>query len=172
MRFPSAPATLAPALALLAATLGACGTTTLTGDVGDTLSGGGVDVTVRRVALKVPVPEHDVTGLATPAAGHKLIGAEVRVCSTNRAAIGSFDFEVALKGGGHGRLKFPQHSYPDSLDIVREGCDDGWVVFEIPRSTSPELLRFGFDDTGTAVRYGGGRPESHERFSWRLRGSS
>src|SRR5512142_2393765 len=96
------------AVALLAAAVVAgCGTTTKSGQIGETLSGGGVRVTLERVDVHPPVPRHDVTGLATPAAGNRLIGARVRVCSKVCPAIGTWDFALSLDGGGSAQIKFP-----------------------------------------------------------------
>lgn len=153
------------ALLLLAA---ACGTTTGSAKVGQTLSGGGVHVTVQRVDLRPPIPAHDVTGLSSPRPGDRLIAARVRICSTVGPAIGTFDFAISLAGGGDGVVKFPQENYANGFDSLRTGCSAGWVVFEIPASSTPAKIRFNFDDTGSGSGSMSGRPETHERFSWAL----
>src|SRR5437764_409102 len=95
------PGRLVRAMVLVAASgLAACGTTTASGRVGFTLSGVGVRVTLERVDRHPPVPRDDVTGLSVPAPGERLIGTRFRVCSTAGQAIGTFNFEINLAGGG------------------------------------------------------------------------
>jgi hypothetical protein len=144
----------------------ACGTTTRSGQLGDTFSGGGIEVTVDAIDERPPVPKHDVTGLSSPARGDRLIAARVHICSKQGAAIGTFDFALSLAGGGDARVKFPQTNYPDGFDSLRTGCSRGWIVFELPSGKQPSKVRFAFDDTGASNGSFGGRSESHERFSW------
>jgi hypothetical protein len=159
---------LLPVLAV-APTLVGCGTTTKSAHVGDTLSAGGVRVTLERIDERPPVPSDDVSGLSTPAPGDRLLGAQVKVCSKVGPAIGSYDFSVSLADGSQGRVKFPALNYPDSFDVVRIGCARGWLVFEYPRPTRPTEIHFRFDDTGNnAGNAGGSRSETHERFTWKL----
>jgi hypothetical protein len=144
------------------------GTTTKSGQVGATFSGGGLKVTVERVDRRPPVPGDDVTGLSSPAPGNRLIAARVRVCNKYDFAVGTYDFGLTLDGGGDGAVKFPQMNYPDGFDSVRTGCARGWIVFELPISRKPAKIRFAYDDTGSGGSNVSGRPESHERFSWSL----
>jgi hypothetical protein len=46
---------------------------------------------------------------------------------------------------------------------VRDGCGEGWVVFEIPQASQPDRVTFGFEDTGTSQH-----PETQvdAKFSW------
>jgi hypothetical protein len=149
--------------------LAGCGTTSKSGHVGDTLSAGGVQVTLERIDERPPVPSDDVSGLSTPAPGDRLLGARVKVCSKVGPAIGSYDFSMSLADGGQGQVKFPAQNYPDGFDVVRIGCARGWVVFEYPRPTRATEIHFKFDDTGNnAGNVGGSRSETHERFSWKL----
>jgi hypothetical protein len=104
--------------ALVALAFTGCGTTSASGRVGSTLSGGGISVTLQRVDLRTPVPSHDITGLSTPAPGDRLIGTRVRVCGNNGAAIGTFNFTISVSGGGAGRVKFPSMYYPGQLQAV------------------------------------------------------
>jgi hypothetical protein len=143
-----------------------CGTTTKSGHVGDTFSGGGLKVTVERVELRPPAPGDDVTGLSSPAPGNRLIAARVRVCNKYDFAVGTYDFGLSLDGGGEGTVKFPQMNYADGFDHVRTGCARGWIVFELPSSRKPSKIHFAYDDTGSGGSNMSGRPESHERFSW------
>jgi hypothetical protein len=148
--------------------LAGCGTTTRSGHIGETFSGGGLRVTVERVDQHPPVPAGDVTGLSSPAPGDRLLGARVHICSKQGAAIGTYDFALALDGGGAGRVKFPQENYANAFESLRTGCARGWIVFELPRASRVSTITFAFDDTGTSNANGSGRPESHERFSWSL----
>ena len=155
-------------LLLLAATallLAGCGTTERSGKVGDTLEANGIEVTVDEVDNSVAVPESDVTGLSQPAAGSKLVGIRVEVCSDHGGAIGPYDFGIETSSGGEARLKFPQRNYATSFDSLRDDCGDGWVVLEIPEGDTPERVTFGFADSGQAGPQGAG-DEVDARFSW------
>jgi hypothetical protein len=159
------------AMTLIAAVgLAACGTTTASGRVGSTLSGGGVSVTLQRLDRHPPVPSGDVTGLSVPAPGQRLVGARFRVCSTAGQAIGTFNFVVNLQDGGSEAPKYAAQNYPDSFGVVRTGCTAGWIVFQIPRTSRPQAVAFKFDDTGdqTSVNVPGRHPEVHDHFSWTL----
>ena len=157
--------------ALALALLAGCGTTTKSGAVGDTLSGGGVDVTLLRIDPHPRVPRDDVSGLSTPLPGNRLFGALVRVCSHVGPAIGTWDFSLALDGGGHAQVKFPSMNYDQAFDDLRIGCARGWIVFEYSGGGHPSDVRFAFDDTGDSGSLGnpsGHRQETHERFSWKV----
>jgi hypothetical protein len=147
--------------------LAGCGTNTKSGAVGDKLSGGGVSVTLHRVDLHPPIPKHDMTGLSSPAPGDRLVGALVTVCSKHGAALGPYDFAIGLSGSNAGQVKFPSMNYSHGFDSVRTGCSTGWITFEFPSSSSPEEIRFAYDDTGSNAPEDQ-HPESHERFSWKL----
>jgi hypothetical protein len=154
-----------PALIAIAIGAAGCGSTEKSGQVGDTLSAKGLQATVEQVDTSVPVPESDVTGLSQPAQGSKLVGAQVRVCSDHGGAIGPYDFGLATGSGDDTTQKYPEQNYDDSFEIVRDGCGDGWVVFEIPQASSPDRVTFGFEDTGTSQH-----PETqvNAKFSWTL----
>src|SRR3954454_8530598 len=122
-----------------------CGTTEKSGKVGDTLSAKGLQATVQEVDAHVPVPASDVTGLSQPAPGTKLVGAQVKVCSEHGGAIGAYDFGLE-PSSGDATLKYPERNYGDSFETVRDGCGDGWVVFQIPESADAERVTFGFED--------------------------
>lgn len=139
------------AVLLAAVLLAGCGTTEKSGSAGDTLTAKGLEVTVKQVDTKVPVPESDITGLSTPSAGMKLVGVEAEVCSDEHGgAIGSYSFSLSGTGGAEGELKFPSENYNTAFDTVRDGCGNGWIVFELPESSEPSQVRFGFEDTGNA----------------------
>jgi hypothetical protein len=157
---------LAPPLALL--TLAGCagiGVTEKSGSVGDELTAKGLQVTVKRLDRHVPIPESDVSGLSSPRTGHKLIGARVRVCSDHGGAIGTYDFGVETSPG-EGRVKFPALNYDDRFESLRDGCDSGWLVLEIPRESRLERITFRFEDTGS------NQPSNNDqvdaRFSWKV----
>jgi hypothetical protein len=146
-----------------------CGTSTRSGQIGDTLSAGGLHVTIQRIDERPPIPSDDLSGLSSPAPGDRLLGARVKVCSHVGPAIGTYDFALSLADGGSGTVKFPAQNYPDGFDVVRTGCEVGWIVFEYPRAAEPSEIHFKFDDTGSGSgSMGGGRPETHARFSWKL----
>jgi hypothetical protein len=152
------------AAAVVAVSAG-CGTTTRSGQVGDTFSGGGLRVTVERVDLHPPIPADDITGLSRPRPGDRLIAARVRVCNEYGFAVGNYDFGMSLNGGGDGLVKYAQTNYADGFDDVENGCARGWIVFELPLGRKPSKLHFAYDDSGSP-KAGGNRQESHERFSW------
>jgi hypothetical protein len=149
----------------------ACGTTPKSGQVGDTLSGGGLRVTIERIDQRTPVPSDDISGVSSPAPDDRLLGARVNVCSKVGPAIGTYDFSLALGDGGTGQIKFPAQNYTDGFDGLRTGCAGRWIVFEYPQTSSPREIHFKFDDTGVSAgsgNPGGSRPGTHERFSWKL----
>jgi hypothetical protein len=152
-------------LAMIALAIAGCGTTEHSGKVGDTLEANGIEVTVDEVDPSVAVPESDVTGLSQPAAGSKLVGVRVDVCSDHGGAIGPYDFGIETSSGGEAKLKFPQRNYDKSFDSLRDDCGDGWVVFEIPAGDTAERVTFGFVDSGQAGAQGAG-DEVDARFSW------
>jgi hypothetical protein len=151
---------------LAAVAVAGCGKTEESGQVGETLSAEGLEVTVDLVDTAVPVPRNDVTGLSLPRPGTKLVGTLVRACSEHPGAIGPFSFGVRTTSGEEGALKQPQRNYGKSFETVRGDCGDGWIVFEIPAGSDTESITFGFEDTGTAS------PQSDQEidaeFTWAL----
>lgn len=147
-----------------AVALAACSSTEKDGAVGEELTAKGLKVTVVRVDRSPPVPRRDITGLSRPARGQRLVGVRVRACSDHGGALGQYDFSIETSDGD-GRLKFPARNYRDAFDTIRNGCGEGWIVFEIPADSSPERVKFAFEDTGS-VR------QEHERvdakFSWKV----
>ena len=157
---------LAAALPALAVALAGCagiGVTEKSGRVGDELTASGLRVAVKRLDRHVPVPASDLSGLSSPRSGHRLIGARVRVCSDHGGAIGTYDFGVETSAGD-GRVKFPALNYDDRFESLREGCDAGWIVLEIPRESRLEKVTFRFEDTGSAQPGSDDRVDA--RFSW------
>jgi hypothetical protein len=157
------PLVSVPALIAVGVALGGCGTTEKSGDVGDTLTAKGLSATVEQVDTDVPVPASDVTGLSQPSPGSKLVGARVKVCSDHGGAVGPYDFGLDTSSGDDAQLKYPERNYDESFETIRDGCGDGWVVFEIPQSAKADKVTFGFEDTGTSQH-----PETQvdAKFSW------
>jgi hypothetical protein len=151
-------------LVALAAVAG-CGSTERSGSVGEKLAAKGLRVTVERVDRSVPVPERDVTGLALPGRGFKLVGVRVRVCSDHGGAIGPWAFGIETSDGAQGRAKYPERNYEQAFEPVRDSCGHGWVVFEIPARSTPARVKFGFEDTGSA-RLPQTRVDA--RFTWKV----
>lgn len=158
-----APLICIVAAGAIAIAAGGCGTTEKSGEVGDTLSAKGLEATLEEVDADVPVPTNDVTGLSQPAPGFKLVGARVRVCSDHGGSIGAYDFGLDTNSSDDARLKYPERNYADSFETLRDGCGDGWVVFETPQASQPDRVTFGFEDTGMSTR-----PQTavNAKFSW------
>ena len=158
-----------PVLAAIALASGCGGvnTTTKDGRVGDPLNSGGLRVTVLEGDRNVPRPDNDVTGLSTPRSGMKFVGIKARVCTDRDQAIKAYDFQLDRADGDAVRPRLPQRSYDDSFDVVRSGCEAGWIVFEIPSDDGAEAVTFNHDDTGSARP---GDTERHARFTWKLEG--
>ena len=164
---PRAPLfTAASAATVLLAACAGLTTTSRSGSVGDTLSVGGLHVTVSRVDRKVPRHRGtDYSGLGTPSAGARFVGVRVRVCNDRDQAIGPYDFALKLDGGDKARLRFPQTAYGDGFESQRSGCGSGWIVFEAPTRSRPDTVTFKYDDTGSS-RPGQNHTEKHARFRW------
>lgn len=94
----------------------------------------------------------------------RLVGVHARVCSDHGGAIVPAAFGVE-SSAGDGRLKFPARNYRDDYEAVRDGCGEGWVVFEIPADARPERVTFEFEDTGS-TRNEDERVDA--RFSWKV----
>src|SRR3954462_1390667 len=153
-------APLATALLLVA-----CGTTTRDGHVGDTLRAGGLRATVIKFATEVPT-RHDYSGLGAPGPGMRFFGVNAKVCNDRGQAIGAYDFGLALEGGEKAKLRFPQQSYSNGFDGLRDGCDRGWIVFEAPAGSRAKSVGFKYDDSGSAGP--SGASEKHASFRWDL----
>lgn len=148
-----------------AAAAAGCGTTKKSGDIGDSLSAKGIQVTVGEIDATVPVPKGDITGLTRPRPGAKLFAARVRTCSDHGGATGPYDFGVETTSGEQGTLKYPERNYAKEFDSLRDGCGGGWVVFEIPEESRAENVTYGFEDTGSGGP-GGETNRVNVKFSW------
>ncbi|MFL5824546.1 MAG: hypothetical protein ACJ764_14015 [Solirubrobacteraceae bacterium] len=156
------------AIAVSAALLAACGTTTMTAGIGATLGTGSLRVTVDRFDPHPPMPPSDVTGLSRPAPGNRLVAGHVHLCTNIGPAIGTWDFSVALSGGGRGTPNNVATNYPQRFDSLRTGCSVGWIVFQVPQESRPTSIDFAFDDTGDSAGAHPTRGETHVRFSWTI----
>ena len=141
---------LLPAL-LLAAALAGCigGETEKSGSLGDELEAEKVAVTVERVDRRTPVPRRDITGLSLPNRGHRLVGVLAKVCSGYGAAIGQQQFTLETSAG-EGRPKYTARNYGSRFETVRDECERGWMVWEIPSEARPTKVRFEFTETGSS----------------------
>jgi hypothetical protein len=160
--------TRAAAAGLLAA-LGLAGcfagnSTTKKGMAGDTLSAGGLKVSLIRFDTRVPPKRGiDVTGLGTPGPGERFFGADVKVCNDRGQAIGTYNFGLQVDGG-KASVRFPQSVYSNGFDSVRATCGRGWIVFEAPSDSRAKTVTFRYDDTGS--NQPSGNREKHAHFSW------
>jgi hypothetical protein len=151
-------------LAALACTAAACGETRKTGSVGDKLEAKRIEVTVERVDRRTPVPRSDVTGLSLPSSGHRLVGVLVNVCNDYGAVAQQADFALDTSAG-EGRPKYTARNYRDRFDPVRDDCERGWIVYEIPEESRPTKVRFAFDESGTNRNT---QDNLTARFEWKL----
>ena len=140
-----------PIACLAAALLSGCigGATEKSGSVGDKLEAKRVEVTVERIDRRTPTPRRDITGLSLPSRGYKLVGVLAYVCSGYGAAIGQQQFELE-SSAGPGRPKYTARNYRNGFETVRDECERGWMVWEIPADSSPTKVRFSFDETGNS----------------------
>ena len=137
---------LAAALAL-AGCLG--GETERSGSLGDELEAERVAVTVEKVDRRTPVPRKDITGLSLPSRGYRLVGVLAKVCSGYGAAIGQQQFSLEASSG-EARPKYTASNYANGFETVRDECERGWMVWEVPSEARPTKVRFEFTETGTS----------------------
>ncbi len=69
------------------------------------------------------------------------------MCTNHDQAIKAYDFQLDPADGDAVRPRLPQRSYDDPFDVVRSGCETGWIVFEIPSGDRAEAVKFTHDDT-------------------------
>ncbi|MEA2126081.1 MAG: hypothetical protein QOI80_2863 [Solirubrobacteraceae bacterium] len=155
-------------LLVLVAALALSGCTTeREGKVGDTLKAGWIEAKLLRYVPAVPRRKgHDVTGLSVPSPGHHFAGFDVALCNNSGLAVIPFHFELELADGDGVRPRTPETVYPNAFEPVRDDCERGWIVFEVPEGGEPETLEYKFDDTGGGGQYD--RHEEHARFDWSL----
>jgi hypothetical protein len=154
---------------VVALALTACGTTERHGEVGDALKGDRVQAKLLRFVARVPERRlgHDVTGLNAPARGMRFAAADVAVCNDTGAAAIAWRFELRLADGSSVHPHGPTSVYDDALETVREGCDRGWVVWQIPADARAASVYYEFDWShrrGTSPSI----EEEHDRFHWSL----
>jgi hypothetical protein len=162
-------------VAVLALAVGGCGfgstkTISKTGVIGQAFDGpGGLQVQLVKYLRHVAPPAHDVTGLATPRKGTHFVAFAIRMCiaTTGLPTISQRNFDVPLAGGGTAEPKFPETVFDDDLNLLgTPGCEEGHIVFQVPRGRRPGDLRFGLD-----VNRGDAQGYSHKtdiRFDWKL----
>ena len=120
--------------------LAGCGTAERKGDVGDELEAGSVEATVTEFASRVPGSKPD--------AGRRYFAARAELCKDSEQSINAFAFSLALKGGGDADRVYPQRAYENSFSSLRDGCEDGWLVWNAPAESQPQAVRFKYEDTG------------------------
>ena len=89
----------------------------------------------------------------------------VKACTDQDQAIKAYDFELARTGGDALHPRLPTRAYSDPFEVVRSGCGEGWMVFELPGSDRAETVGFTYDDTGANRS---GRSQKHLRFKWKV----
>jgi hypothetical protein len=158
-----------PLLPAVMLALAGCGTNERSGAVGDALKGDHVQAKLLRFVARVPERRlsHDVTGLNAPARGKRFAAADVAVCNDTGAAAIAWRFELRLADGSSVHPNGPTSIYDDALETVREGCDRGWVVWQIPADVRAESVYYEFDwsrrrGSSSAIE------EEHDRFHWSL----
>ena len=160
---------------LLVAGAAGCGfgstkTISKTGVVGQEFDGpGGLQVQLVRFLKRVPPPGNDVSGLATPKPGTHFVAFLIRMCinTTGLPTLSERNFTVPLAGGGEAELKFPETVFTDDLDLLgTPGCEQGHVVFQVPRHRRASDVRFSLDVAkGDAHGY---TDTTKIRFDWKL----
>ncbi len=157
-------------LVLIAAlVLAGCGTTSIRGEVGDALKG--EHLQAKLLAWVPTVPERrlrdDVTGLNTPRRGMRFAAVDVALCNDTGAAAMAWQFELRMDDGAKARPHQPTSVYENTLETVRDGCERGWVVFQIPTGARPTALQYEFDWSEPGIN-GVPRDSEHVRFDWSL----
>lgn len=112
-------------------------------------------------------PPYSASAFNGPAPGDRLIGARVKVCSTNGAAINEYAFTLVENTGGAIHATNGARNYSPAFNLLDTGCSEGWILFQLPRQSSATEIRFDFNNSGGNPGYGG-PPEAHVHFSWKL----
>ena len=149
--------------------LGGCGATERHGRVGDALKGDHLQAKLLAWVPTVPdrLLRDDVTGLNQPARGMRFAAVDVALCNDTGAAAMAWQFELRMDDGAKAHPHQPTSVYDDTLDTVREGCERGWVVFQIPAGARPTTLHYEFDWSQPGVN-GVPRDSEDVRFDWSL----
>jgi hypothetical protein len=140
--------------------LAACGTKERNGEVGDTLEAGSVKATVTEFSSEVPGSKPD--------AGRRYFGARLEVCKDSEQSINAFAFGLSLDGDGEADHVYPQRAYDESFDSLRDGCEEGWLVFNAPADSKPSAVKFKYEDTGQGGP--GGDDGEKLEFEWAVPG--
>ncbi len=136
-------------LVLACVALAGCGTEEKKGEVGDELEAGSVRAELKEVSAR---------------AGH--FGANAELCKDSEQSVNAFAFSLALEGGGEAERVYPQRVYDDGFGRVRDGCEGGWLVYDVPKGSKPSALKFEYEDTGQGGP--GGDDGEHIKFEWKL----
>ena len=149
--WPKAGVSLACACVVLAG----CGTEEKKGEVGDELEAGSVRAKVTEFSSRVPG--------SRPAQDRQRFGALAQVCKDSEQSINAFAFSLSLENGEAERV-YPQRSYPSGFNSLRDGCEDGWLVYDAPAGSKPTAVKFEYEDTGQGGP--GGDDGEHVKFEW------
>jgi hypothetical protein len=157
-------------LLALAALLAGCATERH-GKVGDALKNDHMQAKLLEFVPAVPDRRigHDVTGLNAPGRGMRFAAADVAVCNDTGAAAIPWRFELRLADGSSVHPRQPTSVYDDSLETVRDGCDEGWVVWAVPTAAKAKSLYYEFDWSHQQTYGSSSSSEGeHDRFFWSL----
>ncbi len=120
--------------------------------MGDRLEAGSVSATVTKFSS---APGRSRSGLHA---------ARLEVCKDSGQSINAFAFGLALEGGGKAEHVYPQRAYDDGFDALRDGCEEGWLVFDAPAGAKPKAVTFKYEDTGQGGQ--GGDDGEKLEFEW------
>jgi hypothetical protein len=141
------------------------------GKVGDALKGDRLQAKLLTFVPEVPERRlgHDVTGLNAPGRGMRFAAADFAVCNQTGAAAIPWRFELRLGDGSSVHPHGAMSVYDDALEMVRDGCDRGWVVWQIPAQATAKSVYYEFDWSHQNGQPGSGSvSEEHDRFDWSL----
>jgi hypothetical protein len=157
-----------PLLAVLA--VAGCGATERTGAVGDALKGKHVQAKLLAWVPTVPAKRlgHDITGLSTPAHGMRFAAADIALCNDTGAAAIAWHFELRLDDSSSVHPQTASQVYDDQLDTVRDGCDRGWIVYQVPKAAKVKTLHYEFDWSHQTANGSSYSESEHDRFDWSL----
>jgi len=114
--------------------------------VGDRLEAGSVSATVTKFSSRGP------------------LAARLKVCKDSGQSINAFAFGLELEGGGTAEHVYPQRAYADDFESLRDGCEQGWLVFKAPADAKPRAVTFNYEDTGQGGQ--GGDDGEKLEFEW------
>jgi hypothetical protein len=150
--------------------LAGCGATERHGAVGDALKNDHVQAKLLQWVPSVPEKRlgHGVTGLNRPGNRMRFAAVDVALCNDTGAAAIAWRFELRLADGSSVHPKVPTSIYGDALDVVRDGCDRGWIVYEVPADARAKTLHYEFDWSHQTANGSSYSDNEHDRFDWSL----